>query len=334
MATSAACARVTSAAKLLDKSPTDALLAASIVIIRVSNVLPGSAAVAVAAFPPIFKLVTGVVDITVNGAVPVVTVELITVALTFPPAFISCETSILFVVVAPVISNVPLIFVFPAFTIPTVDTPVISNVPVPVILVAVISATVELPDTVKLVPTVDEPDVDIFVNEPESGFVSPILPSNFPSKLAFIVPTSPENTLPSSTASGIYVNLWSVSSIPKNPAFATSVLYLNLIPLSKLSSASDCPISNTGSLIVITVESIVVVVPATEKLPITVKSCPIFVFPSITISPPIFTFFATPNPPAVTIEPLSFPVDSVVDVFAISPVNVAPVKLAFNASAF
>ena len=45
-------------------------------------------------------MVTGVVDTTVNGAVPVATVDLITLAFTlpvtvvFPPTLISCETPI------------------------------------------------------------------------------------------------------------------------------------------------------------------------------------------------------------------------------------------------
>lgn len=43
-----------------------------------------STLVAVAAFPPIFKLATGVVELTVNGAVPVATVETKTGAVKFP----------------------------------------------------------------------------------------------------------------------------------------------------------------------------------------------------------------------------------------------------------
>ena len=185
-ATSAAWARVTSAAKLLDKSPVLAALEPSSVVILVSNTLPTSAADAVAAFPPIFKLVTGVADITVNGAVPVATLELNTFAVAFPVTFI-----------------VPSTLVLPVDTVPNVVVPVTSNVPVPVIFVAVIFATVVLPDTVKFVPTVESPDVVIVVKLPVSGLFSPILPSTFPSKFAFIVPTSPENTLPSSNASGI-----------------------------------------------------------------------------------------------------------------------------------
>ena len=60
----------------------------------VSNTLPGWAADAVDAFPSIFKLETGVDDITVNGAVPEETVELIIFAVTFPPTLMSCDTPI------------------------------------------------------------------------------------------------------------------------------------------------------------------------------------------------------------------------------------------------
>ena len=40
--------------------------------------------VAVAAFPPMLRLATGVVEVTVNGAVPMATVETTTGALRFP----------------------------------------------------------------------------------------------------------------------------------------------------------------------------------------------------------------------------------------------------------
>ena len=73
---SAICARKDSLSRLLDKSVTTLL----IVSIRLSNILPGFAADAVAALPPICKLVTGVIELTAKGAVPVATVDLITFA--------------------------------------------------------------------------------------------------------------------------------------------------------------------------------------------------------------------------------------------------------------
>ena len=57
------------------------------------------------------------------------------------------------------------------------------------------------------------------------------------------------------------LNLPSESSNPKKPTFGPPSLYLNLIPLSKLSSEPLAPISNTGSAILTVVESTVVVVP-------------------------------------------------------------------------
>ena len=88
------CARTISAAKLADISPTLAALEPSSVVILVSNTLPTSAADAVAAFPAIFKLVTGVVEVTINGAVPVATVDLTTFAEAVPPTLISWATPI------------------------------------------------------------------------------------------------------------------------------------------------------------------------------------------------------------------------------------------------
>ena len=91
---SAFCARTISAAKFADRSSAVEELEPSSVVILVSNTLPTSAADAVAAFPAIFKLVTGVVDTTVNGAVPVATVDLITLADALPPTLISWATPI------------------------------------------------------------------------------------------------------------------------------------------------------------------------------------------------------------------------------------------------
>ena len=149
-----------------------------------------------------------------------------------------------------------------------------------------------------------------------AGVVPPTIPSTLPSIFAFIVPTSPENTLFVSVASGIYVNFWSVSSIPKNPTFAETLLYLNLIPLSKLSSAVDSPISNTGSVIVTTVESIVVVVPFTVKSPVTVAL------------PPTNISFLIPIPPSVIREPVAIDVDCVSFNNATAPVAVIEAAVA------
>ena len=68
-----------------------------------------------------------------------------------------------------------------------------------VIFAAFISLAFVVPFTVKILPTVDAPEVDNVVKEPDDGLASPILPSIF----AFIVPTVPENTLAVSVASGI-----------------------------------------------------------------------------------------------------------------------------------
>ena len=95
-----------------------------------------------------------------------------------------------------------------------------------------------------------------------------------PSKFAAIVPTLPLNTLLVSVASGINVNFPVLSSKPKKPFFGPPSLHLNLIPLSRLSSVALAPISNTGSAIVTVVESTVVVVPLTVKLPVTVRLSP------------------------------------------------------------
>jgi hypothetical protein len=56
--------------------PADGAVAAftTTVVVAVFNALAAVAVVAVAAFPPMLKLVTGVVDVTTNGAVPIATV--------------------------------------------------------------------------------------------------------------------------------------------------------------------------------------------------------------------------------------------------------------------
>ena len=55
-------------------------------------------------------------------------------------------------------------------------------------------------------------------------------------------PAEPLNTLDESVASLITVNTPALSSNPKNPTLAPPLLYLNLIPLSKLSSLESSPI--------------------------------------------------------------------------------------------
>ena len=90
----------------------------------------------VPAFPPILKLVTGVVDVTTNGAVPVITVDVIIFALefpvieTFPPIFISCP-----IPTPPVVVIDPVVvlidgLLFDIFTLPVVD--MLANVALPV----------------------------------------------------------------------------------------------------------------------------------------------------------------------------------------------------------
>ena len=59
----------------------------------------------------------------------------------------------------------------------------------------------------------------------------------------------PENTDELSVALVRATKEPSVSSIPKKPILAPPELYLNLIPLSRLSSELSEPISNTGSAI-------------------------------------------------------------------------------------
>ena len=95
-----------------------------------------------------------------------------------------------------------------------------------------------------------------------------------PSKAPTNVPSDPLKTLLVSVASGINLNLLVLSSNPKKPNFAPPSLYLNFIPLSKLSSVPLAPISKIGSAIATVVESTVVVVPETVKLPVTVKLSP------------------------------------------------------------
>ena len=89
---SAICARKDSVFKLLDKSVTTLLIP----LIRLSNMLPAFAADAVAALPPMCKFATGVIELTSNGAVPVATVDLITLAskFSFIYKFLFIDTSL------------------------------------------------------------------------------------------------------------------------------------------------------------------------------------------------------------------------------------------------
>ena len=166
----------------------------------------------VAPFPTVKVLPAAILTLSFRVVAPVtanVPVPVIFVADTIPnvvaPVTPNVPVPVIFVadtipnVVASVTDNVPVIPVFPADTEPNVVAPVTSNVPVSVIFVAVILLTDVTPFTVKLLPTVDVPEVDMVVNEPDAGLLSPTLPSIF----AFIVPTEPENTLEVSVASGI-----------------------------------------------------------------------------------------------------------------------------------
>jgi len=73
-----------------------------------------------------------------------------------------------------------------------------------------------------------------------------------------------------SVASSINVNTPVESSKPKKPAFAPLLLYLNLTPLSKLSSLESSPIVKIGSATSTVVEFVIVCVPVTVKLPLIV----------------------------------------------------------------
>ena len=96
-----------------------------------------------------------------------------------------------------------------------------------------------------------------------------MVPLNDPSKLATMVPTAPLYTFAESiVALGMKVNLPTLSSKPKNPVVAVPELdHLNSIPLSILLSRVECvppapdPTTITGSTIVDTVESTVIVLP-------------------------------------------------------------------------
>ena len=102
--------------------------------------------------------------------------------------------------------------------------------------------------------------------------VAPLAPVKLePSTVPNLAPPSvPVITESVSVASGINMNLLSVSSIPKKPDLAPLLFQRNLIPLSKLSSDPDAPIWKIGSAIVTTVEFVVVCVPVTVKLPLIV----------------------------------------------------------------
>ena len=126
------------------------------------------------------------------------------------------------------------------------------------------------------------------------------------------LPSVPENTELESVASAINLNLASESSIPKKPTLAPPELYLNLIPLSRLSSEESSPISNTGSAIDTVVESTVVVVPCTVKLPVTVALPAILMFVDVISSelsvPPtvkLLVMFTLSGRPTVKVCPLA-----------------------------
>ena len=105
-------------------------------VLVAANFVAVAASVAVSAFPPIFKFATGVVDVTTNGAVPVVIVDTILFAVISPPIFTfpvtpnppdvvidpvvvfdDCVVLVTFTVpvdvVFPVTSNVPFVWVLP-----------------------------------------------------------------------------------------------------------------------------------------------------------------------------------------------------------------------------
>ena len=106
-------------------------------------------------------------------------------------------------------------------------------------------------------------------------------------------PAEPDITELESVASGINVNTPVESSKPKKPALAPLLLYLNFIPLSKLSSELSSPIVKIGSATSTVVEFVIVCVPVTVKLPLIVtvsavtssdKKLPVTVklFPTVT----------------------------------------------------
>ena len=108
----------------------------------------------------------------------------------------------------------------------------------------------------------------MLVIDPESARPVPSIPPNTASSAV------PEKVEDESVAAPSATNFPVESSKPKKPTFAPDELYLNLIPLSRLSSELSSPISKTGSAIETVVELTVVVVPDTVKLPVTVKSFP------------------------------------------------------------
>ena len=93
-----------------------------------------------------------------------------------------------------------------------------------------------------------------------------------PSRFAFKVPTVPPKVFVDSDASGIIMNLPSVSSKPINAIFAPLELYFILIPRSRLSSELLSPISKIGSATLTVVLFTVVVVPDTVRFPVTVNA--------------------------------------------------------------
>ena len=98
-------------------------------------------------------------------------------------------------------------------------------------------------------------------------------PDKAPSKVVITnVPAEPDITLLESVAFAIIVNLPVESSKPIKAFFAEPSLYFMMIPLSKLSSEPEAPISKIGSAILTVVELTVVVVPLTVRSPAIVTS--------------------------------------------------------------
>ena len=158
------------------------------------------------------------------------------------------------------------------------------------------------------------------------------LPKRFPSTVAkTAVPAAPENTSLVLVPLGINVNLLVESWNPKKPVAAVPDTYLNSMPLSLLSSAGGCvpprpdPITNIGSLRVDIVESTVIVVPFTVKLPdITVLPERLTVPPDeLSVRLPVVVVIKLPALPISTPLAMILPVGKTI-VFVLG-LNVKPV---------
>lgn len=134
--------------------PISTLVALTVPPDRLVAVVAMVAVVAVAAFPPMLRLATGVVEVTVNGAVPVATVE-VTTPLNAPVvAFTDPPDTLVAVVAARLATGVVEVTVNGAVPVATFEVTTPLNAPV----VAVIAAGVAPPITVpSIVPLVTHP---------------------------------------------------------------------------------------------------------------------------------------------------------------------------------